>query len=78
MSNLNCRVDFSLRVLTEENFFGPEVRVVLRFINGEVKEEWMPVAIAVDRLMRNPENGVAIRSARIDFAGVYDEWGQSF
>ncbi len=71
-------VDFSLRVETEEDVYGPQVLLIQNFFNGEVKEEWLPVALAVDSLLRNPMNGLAIRSARIDFSGVYDEWGQSF
>ncbi len=70
-------VDFSLRVLTEEDQFGPPVRLIQKLFNGEEKEEWLPVALAVDSLLRNPANGLVIQSARIDFSGVYDEWGQS-
>lgn len=74
----HANIDFSLRVFTEENFFGPPVRVIQKLFNGEVQEEWMPVALAVESVLRNPANGLVIQSARIDFAGVYDEWGQSF
>ncbi len=78
MGDQHSSVDFSLRILTEEDQFGPPVRVIQKLFNGDIQEEWMPVALAVDSLMRNPANGLVIRSARIDFAGVYDEWGQSF
>ncbi len=78
MRKFTGSIDFSLRILTEENIFGPEVRVVQKYFNGNVREEWMPVALAVDSVLRNPANGLAICSARIDFAGVFDEWGQSF
>jgi hypothetical protein len=78
MSTVTCGVDFSLRVETEENFFGPVVLLIQNLFNGEVKQEWLPVALAVDSMLRNPVNGLVIRSARIDFSGVYDEWGQSF
>ncbi len=75
---INTTIDFSLRVETEEDHFGPPVKVIQKLFNGEVKEEWLPVALAVDTVLRNPANGLVIRSARIDFSGVFDEWGQSF
>ncbi len=78
MSAVSCSVDFSLRVETEENIFGPVVLLIQNLFNGEVKREWLPVGLAVDSVLRNPINGLIIRSARIDFSGVYDEWGQSF
>jgi hypothetical protein len=71
-------VDFSLRVATEEELFGPSVLLIQNLFNGEVVQEWLPVALAVDSVLRNPVNGLIIRSAKIDFSGVYDEWGQSF
>lgn len=71
------RIDFSLRVETEEEMFGPQVKVVRKLFNGTVDEEWMPVGLAVDSVLRNPANGIVIQSARIAFSGVYDEWGFS-
>ena len=78
MRTHNGSIDFSLRVMTEENMFGPPVKVIQRLFNGDLQEEWMPVALAVDTVLRNPANGLVFQSASIDFAGVYDEWGQSF
>ncbi len=78
MSQQCCTVDFSLRVYTEENVFGPPVLLIQNLFNGEVKKEWLPAALAVDSMLRNPANGLIISSARVDFSGVYDEWGQSF
>jgi len=77
MGNQHSSVDFSLRVLAEEDHFGPPVRIIQQLFNGDINEEWLPVALAVDSVLRNPANGLVIRSARIDFAGVFDEWGQS-
>jgi hypothetical protein len=71
-------VDLSLRVHTEEDVFGPRVLLIQCLFNGEIKKEWMPVALAVDSILRNPVNGLTVRSAKIEFSGVYDEWGQSF
>ncbi len=77
MNQPHPTVDFSLRVLTEENLFGPPVLLIQNLFNGDVKKEWMPAALAVDSLLRNPANGLIIRSARVEFTGAYDEWGQS-
>ena len=38
----------------------------------------MPVALAVHTVLCDPGNGLVVKSAHIDFSGVYDEWGQSF
>ena len=70
-------IDFSLRVCTEEEPLGPPVLLIQKLFNGEEKMEWMPAALAVDSMLRNPVNGLVIQSARIDFSGVFDEWGQS-
>jgi hypothetical protein len=78
MGTHNGSVDFSLRVDTEEELFGPSVLLIQNLFNGEIVKEWLPVALAVDSVLRNPVNGLVISSARIDFSGVYDEWGQSF
>jgi hypothetical protein len=78
MEELSCNIDLSLRVDTEEELFGPQVLLIQNLFNGEVVKEWMPVALAVDSVLRNPTNGLVIRSARIEFSGVLDEWGQSF
>ncbi|HVN53661.1 MAG TPA: hypothetical protein VMT46_04970 [Anaerolineaceae bacterium] len=78
MKSHNGSVDFSLRVYTEENFFGPAVKVIQSLFNGDIQEEWMPVALAVHTVLCDPGNGLVVKSAHIDFAGVYDEWGQSF
>jgi hypothetical protein len=77
MESSNCSIDFSLRVCTEDDPLGPPVLLIQKLFNGEEKQEWMPAALAVDSMLRNPVNGLIIQSARIDFSGVYDEWGQS-
>jgi len=77
MRETTSSVDFSLRVYTEDEPLGPPVLLIQNLFNGEVKKEWMPAALAVDSMLRNPVNGLVIRSARIEFSGVYDEWGQS-
>jgi hypothetical protein len=77
MQNYSGSVDFSLRVFTEENFFGPPVKVIQQLFNGTIQEVWMPVALAVYTVLSDPDNGLVFQSAKIDFAGVFDEWGQS-
>jgi hypothetical protein len=81
----NCNdVDFSFREIVNDdsdlnNFYGPSVLVIRALFNGEIKREWMPVALAVDTILRNPANGVSIKSAKIDYSGVYSgDWDQSF
>ncbi|MCE1254963.1 MAG: hypothetical protein LWX83_15630 [Anaerolineae bacterium] len=71
-------VDFSLRVDTELDMFGPKVLVVIQTFSGEEYKEWMPVCMATDFVLRNPALGVSIKSAHIEYNGVYDEWGHSF
>jgi len=71
-------VDFSLRVDTEENIFGPNVMVVISMFNGTVLKEWMTAFEATDFVLRNPALGVSIRSAHSEHFGSFDEWGQSF
>ena len=71
-------IDFSLRVDTEENFFGPNVQVVISMFNGSVIREWMTAFEATDFVLRNPALGVSIHSAHIEHKGAFDEWGQSF
>ena len=79
LSVINSRsIDFSLRVYTEENIFGPNVLVVSKMFNGDVKKEWMTVFEATEYVLRNVANGVSIMSTHIEFRGVFDEWGQSF
>ena len=39
-NNLN-RVDFSMRVCTEDTIFGSNVMVVIKMVTGEVKRVWM-------------------------------------
>ncbi len=79
----NTNVDFSFREIVNdnselENFFGPTVLVIWQLFNGETKKEWMPAAFAVDSVLRNPLNGIGIKSAKIDFSGVYSgDWDQS-
>ncbi len=70
-------IDFSTRVETEVEQYGPVVRVTWTLFNGGVEEEYLPAALAVDNVLRNPANGLVIQSARIDFGPVFDEWGQS-
>lgn len=77
-AEIHRKVDFSLRVETESNLFGPQVLVVIRLFNGETKNLWMSAFEATDFVLRNPALGVSIRSARIEHRGVFDEWGQSF
>ena len=71
-------VDFSLRVYTEEDIFGPNVLVVTKMFNGEVIRNWMTVFEATEYVLRNVANGISIMSSHIEFRGVFDEWGQSF
>jgi hypothetical protein len=71
------RVDFSLRVNTEQCLFGPNVLVVAKMFSGEVKRAWMGVAEATDFVAHNEALGVSVMSAHIEYRGVFDEWGQS-
>jgi hypothetical protein len=64
-------VDFSLRVYTEECLFGPDVRLIRTLFNGDVQEEWMPVAVACHLMACDPDNGLVYARARIDAAGVF-------
>ena len=74
----NGSVDFSMRVDTEESIFGSIVLVVISLFNGNVEQEWMSAFEANDFVLRNPALGVSIKSAHIEYKGVFDEWGQSF
>jgi hypothetical protein len=74
----NRRIDFSLRVATEENMFGPKVLVVIHMFNGNIQREWMTAFEANDFVLRNSALGVSIKSAHIEYKGVFDEWSQSF
>ncbi|MDR3576465.1 MAG: hypothetical protein P4L50_21580 [Anaerolineaceae bacterium] len=74
----NSPIDFSLRVDTEENCFGPKVQVVISMFNGAIIKKWMTAFEATDFVLRNPTLGVSIRSAHIEYMGSFDEWGQSF
>ena len=67
-------VDFSLRVETEDDPYGPMVIVVRTLFNGMVEKARMQAALAADSVLRHPGNGVIYRSAHILFCGVYDEW----
>ena len=67
-------VDFSLRVETEDDPFGPMVVVVRTLFNGMVEQVRMQAALAADSILHHPGNGVIYRSAHISFCGVYDEW----
>ncbi|MDR3575033.1 MAG: hypothetical protein P4L50_14325 [Anaerolineaceae bacterium] len=78
VSKKSSPVDFSLRVDTEENTFGPNVLVVASMFNGTVVKEWMTAFEATDFVLRNPALGVSIKSAHIEYMGSFDEWGQSF
>lgn len=70
-------IDFSLRKHTEDDMFGSEVIVCWTLFNGETLNESIPVALAVDTVLRNPLNGLIYKSAHINFTGVFDEYGQS-
>jgi hypothetical protein len=67
-------IDFSLRVETETDPYGPMVIVVRTMFNGMVEKVRMQAALAADSILGHPGNGVVYRSARIVFCGVYDEW----
>jgi hypothetical protein len=67
-------VDFSLRVETEADPYGPMVVVVRTLFNGMVEKVRMQAALAADSVLGHPGNGVIYRSAHIAFYGVYDEW----
>jgi len=74
----NNEIDFSLRYQTEKDVFGPKVQVIKTLFNGDVEKEMMPVAIAMFCVSGyNGYNGRIYKSARINFMGVFDEWGQS-
>lgn len=70
------KVDFSLRVETEEEPYGPMVIVKRTLFNGEVEVERMEAVYAADEY-RNPGNGTIYKSSHIEFNGVYDEYGMS-
>jgi hypothetical protein len=67
-------IDFSLRVETETDPYGPMVIVVRTLFNGMVEKVRMQAALAADSILGHPGNGVVYRSAHIVFCGVYDEW----
>lgn len=67
-------IDFSIRVETEDDPYGPMVIVVRTLFNGMVEKVRMQAALAADSILGHPGNGVIYRSAHIVFAGVYDEW----
>lgn len=73
-----ANVDFSLRVETEDDPYGPMVIVVRTLFNGMVEKVRMQAALAADSILGHPGNGVIYRSAHIAFYGVYDEWCLSY
>jgi len=73
-------VSFNLRREANDNFFGSLVLLTRRFFNPEIPDEelWLPAALAVMSLADDPLNGVAYRSAKIDWVGVYaPDWEMS-
>jgi hypothetical protein len=75
--NDHDEIDFSLREHTQEDMFGSEVIVCWKLFNGETLNESMPIALAVDTVLRNPLNGLIYKSAHIEFMGCFDDYGQS-
>ena len=57
------RIDFSLRVDTEENMYGPRVLVVSSLFNGDTIKQWMTAFDANEFILRSPELGKSIKSA---------------
>ena len=66
-------IDFSIRVETEDDPYGPMVIVVRTLFNGMVEKVRMQAALAADSVLSHPGNGVVYRSAYIVFSGVYDD-----
>ena len=63
----------------DESFFGPCVKVVRTLYTGDTVEEYMPAMLAVETVLRDPENGNGeVIRAHIEWPeGVTDVWGGS-
>lgn len=57
--------------------FGPYVELVRTLMNGEVTRQWLPAAEAVYEALHGKQNGLTVKSARVEFGRVLDQWGQS-
>lgn len=59
------------------SLMGETVLVVRTLANGRLEKTWLPAGLAVDDLYNNPDNGGRIRSARIVWMDVTDEWSRT-
>lgn len=74
--DLNSMSDFVADL--EQTLFGPKVKVIRTLYTGDIVEETMPAAVAVDCVLRDPINGAGeIARARIEWGNVIDVWGVS-
>lgn len=63
----------------DSSLFGPLVKVIRTLYTGDIVEEIMPAALAVDAVLRDPINGTGeVVSARIVWPkNQMDYWGSS-
>ena len=55
----------------------PIVVLVRVWADGRTTREPMPASLAVALALHGPDNGGAVKSARVVFAGALDRWGSS-
>lgn len=76
LADLNSMSEFLVDL--EESLFGPKVKVIRTLYTGDVVEEIMPAAVAVDTVLRDPINGAGeVTRSRIEWGDVIDVWGIS-
>lgn len=63
---------------TDDSYLGGYVTVVRTLTDGRVTRERMRAFLAVCDVLESPQNGLTVRSARIEFGGELDRWGGSF
>lgn len=57
--------------------FGAEVKLIMTLQTGEVITEHLPPLLAAVALLADERMGREVKSARIRFGGLYDDYGQS-
>lgn len=63
--------------MNEFPVLGEYVVLVRTLMDGRVTREYLPAAVAVYEALHGKQNGLTVKSARVEFGRVIDRWGQS-
>lgn len=64
-------------MMNESPVLGENVVIVRTLMDGRVTREVLPAALAVYEALYGKQNGLTVKSARVEFGRVVDRWGQS-